>query len=128
MNSNLTEYLINLSVIVPFILVLIILSLKLGQKNLDKVQIEKYAYVIDRTNLTKDINMFVLKVGKEGCVVIVSHSSTEKIKDLSEEEVLRILEKKKKTPNFNINNNIGNKLHKKLKFNFGKDNNYGNIK
>lgn len=127
MNSNLIEYLINLSVIIPFILVLIILSLKLSQRNLDKVEIEKYAYVIDRTNLTKDINLFVLKVGKEGYVVVVSPSSTEKIKDLSEEEVLSILEKKKKTSNFYISN-IRNKLNKKFQLSLGKEDDYGNIK
>lgn len=113
MDKNIFEYMINLTVVIPFILILLILSIKLSKGKFDKVYEGKYAQVIERSNLTKDTNMFVLKTGNKGCVVVVSPSNTEKIKDLSQEEVEELLNKRK-VKNLDLNKEIIKNLNLNL--------------
>ncbi len=89
------QYLINLSIFVPFIIILIVVSIKLSKPNFEGMGIYKYTQIIERTNLNKDTNVFVLKIGNEGCVLVSSSSQVEKIKDISKQEMQEIEYNKK---------------------------------
>lgn len=103
MDKDLLQYLINLSIAIPFFILVMILSIKLSKSNLHKIKEGRYAQVIERTSLTKDTNMFVIKTGNEGCLVLVSQSHTQKIKDLSSEEINEIIRNKEHSRFDNFN-------------------------
>lgn len=92
--DNMLQYLINLSVFVPLIIILIVVSIRISKANLENIGIYKYTQVIERTNLNKDTDVFVLKIGDEGCVIVSSPSSIEKIKELSKEEINNLEQKR----------------------------------
>lgn len=127
MNSIL-QYIINLIVFVPITIILIIVSIKISKVSLVNIGANKYVKVIEKTSLNKDTDVFVLKIGEDGCVIVASNSKLEKIKELSEEEIFNIEEKNKesKVKLSNLNNNLGkdsltlgklsiNKIKSKLK-------------
>lgn len=89
------QYLVNLSIFVPFIIILIVVSIRFSKASLEGIGIYKYTQIIERTNLNKETDVFVLKIGDEGCVIISSPSKLEKIKDLNKEEMKEIEEKRK---------------------------------
>lgn len=89
------QYLINLSIFIPFIIILIVISIKISKPNFEGMGIYKYTQIIERTTLNKDTNVFVLKIGDEGCVLVSSSSQVEKIKDISKQEMQEIEYNKK---------------------------------
>jgi flagellar protein FliO/FliZ len=93
--DNILQYLINLIVFVPFIIALIVISIKFSKVNLSNMTMNKYTQIIERTNLNKDTEVFVLKIGDEGCVLVSSPSKVEKIKELNKYEILEIENNKK---------------------------------
>ena len=93
--DNMLQYLINLSIFIPFIIILVVMSIKLSKPNFEGMGIYKYTQVVERTNLNKDTNVFVLKIGEEGCVLVSSPSQVEKIKDISKQEMQEIEDNKK---------------------------------
>lgn len=109
--DDILQYLINLSIFVPIIIILIVVSIRISKTNLERIGIYKYVHVIEKTSLSKDTDVFVLKIGDEGCVIMSSPSSIEKIKDLSIEEVNNIDQKKEEIKKANV-----------LKFNLDKNN------
>lgn len=112
------QYLVNLSIFVPFIIILIVVSVRFSKASLEGIGIYKYTQIIERTNLNKDTDVFVLKIGDEGCVLVSSPSKLEKIKDLNKEEIKVIEEKRKEIKKIKLVNlnKEDNKL-KKLDFN-----------
>ncbi|RDY28933.1 hypothetical protein CHL78_003155 [Romboutsia weinsteinii] len=90
MGDNLIEYLINLSVFIPIVLILIVVSIKLSKVNIETNKKNNYISILEKTNLNKDTSILVLKTGDEGFVIISSPSHTEKIKKLSKDEILLI--------------------------------------
>ena len=112
------QYLVNLSIFVPFIIILIVVSVRFSKASLEGIGIYKYTQIIERTNLNKDTDVFVLKIGDEGCVLVSSPSKLEKIKDLDKEEIKVIEEKRKEIKKIKLVNlnKEDNKL-KKLDFN-----------
>lgn len=112
------QYLVNLSIFVPFIIILIVVSVRFSKASLEGIGIYKYTQIIERTNLNKDTDVFVLKIGDEGCVLVSSPSKLEKIKDLDKEEIKIIEEKRKEIKKIKLVNlnKEDNKL-KKLDFN-----------
>ncbi|MCR8746729.1 flagellar biosynthetic protein FliO [Romboutsia lituseburensis] len=88
--NNVLQYIINLIVFVPIVIVLIVASIKLSKANFSNIGNNKYTKVLERTNLSKDTDVFVLKIGDEGCVLVSSPSKVEKIKELSKEDIENI--------------------------------------
>lgn len=105
--ENIFQYIIKLIIFVPIIIALIVISLKLSKTNLINVGMNKYTTVLEKTNLNKDTDVYVLKIGDEGCVLVSSSSNTEKIKDLSKAEIEKIEELREEAKidfnNFNTN-------------------------
>ena len=73
------------------------LSYRILGTKVDRINDNKYIKVIERTQITKDNVMLVVKVGKKGYVMMTSGNSVEKLSELSEEEISEIEEKKKKS-------------------------------
>lgn len=88
--DNVLQYIINLIVFVPITIILIVVSIRLSKTNIGNIGLNKYTKVLERTTLSKDTDVFVLKIGDEGCVIVSSSSSIEKIKELSKEEISNI--------------------------------------
>ena len=111
MDKSLIEYLINILVLTPGVVLLIVISIKMSKHNIDKFTSNKYVQVLERINLSKDINIYLLKTGYTGCVVVASQNNTQKIKDLNEEEIAEILEcrnGKEKLSKLNLSSIINN--------------------
>lgn len=73
------------------------LSYRILGTKVDRINDNKYTKVIERTQITKDNVILVVKVGKKGYVMMTSGNSVEKLSELSEEEISEIEEKKKKS-------------------------------
>jgi flagellar protein FliO/FliZ len=69
------------------IIVLMIIVLKYSKKGIDSTTRRSYTKIVDKTQISKDSFIVVLRVGKEGMVLLTSIGHTEKLKDLSEEEI-----------------------------------------
>lgn len=77
------------------VLLLIFLTFKFANNRVKKVSSDKYIKVIDRTQIGKDISLLIVKVGEEGWIMSTSNGNTEKLKELTKEEILEIEKKKK---------------------------------
>ena len=73
------------------------LSYRILGTKVDSINNNKYTKVIERTQITKDNIILVVRVGKKGYVMMTSGNSVEKLSELSEEEISEIEEKKKKS-------------------------------
>lgn len=113
--DNILKYIINLIVFVPFIIALIIITIRLSKSSINGLAKNKYIKVLERTNLNKDTEVYVIKVGDEGCVVISSSTKTDKIKELTSHQIEEI-ERKQEEVKINNRNNIDLKLKDIKKF------------
>lgn len=75
---------------------LMFLSFKVLGTRVNKINDNKYIKVIERVQVTKESNIFVVKVGKKGYVMTSTKGNMEKLSELSEEEIIEIEEEKKK--------------------------------
>ena len=66
---------------------LMIIVLKYSKKGIDSTTRRNYTKIIDKTQISKDSFIVVLRVGNEGMVLLTSTGHTQKLKDLSEEEI-----------------------------------------
>lgn len=85
------------------ILGLILILFKLSNKKINDINNNKYINVIDRVQIAKDSYILIVKIGKKGYVMSSSNGKTEKLEELSEEEMINIHnEKSKKIQEANI--------------------------
>lgn len=132
--DNIFQYIINLIIFVPVTIALIIISIRLSRANLGSMGSYKYINILERTNLNKDTDVFILKIGDEGCVLLSSPSNVEKIKELSKDEINNIeeLRKEPKAKLVNLSNKLN--LHslnlKEINLNKlkSKENRYGKLR
>ncbi|HBI92866.1 MAG TPA: hypothetical protein DDY58_10870 [Terrisporobacter glycolicus] len=107
--DNILKYIINLIVFVPFTIALIIITIRLSKSSINGIAKNKYIKVLERTNLNKDTELYVLKVGDEGCVIVSSSTKTDTIKELTSHQIEEI-ERKQEEVKINNRNNINLKL------------------
>lgn len=69
---------------------------KLSGSKLDKINESKYITVIERTNISKDTAILLLKVGEKGYVISANNNNVEKLQEISKEEMISIIEEKKR--------------------------------
>lgn len=113
--DNILKYIINLIVFVPFTIALIIITIRLSKSSINGIAKNKYIKVLERTNLNKDTELYVLKVGDEGCVIVSSSTKTDTIKKLTSHQIEEI-ERKQEEVKINNRNNINLKLKDIKKF------------
>ena len=73
------------------------LSYKILGTKVESINNNKYVKVIERTQITKDNAILIIKIGEKGYVMSCAGNSMEKLAELSEEEINEIEEKKKKS-------------------------------
>ncbi len=95
MDKTIIQYLINIIVLIPIGVLLMVISIRLGKKSINKVNSGIYVQVIERFNLNKDLSLYFIKTGSTGCVIIASTHYIEKIKELDEEKMNEIMIMKK---------------------------------
>lgn len=96
MDRTIIQYLINIIVLISVGLLLIVISIKLSKKSMDKINLGIYTQILEKFNLNKDLSLYVIKTGSTGCVVIASAHNTKIIKELDENEMNEIMSMKKK--------------------------------
>lgn len=79
-----------------FIVLLLFLTLKLGEGRLKSLQNNKFLKVLDRTSLSKEASLSVVKIGEEAYVLSVTQREVKIIKELSKEELKKLEESKEK--------------------------------
>ncbi|WP_242851258.1 flagellar biosynthetic protein FliO [Clostridium sp. DMHC 10] len=79
----------------PMIILLIYVSLKYGGSKFQGMQNEKYIKVLEKTSLSKDTSLLVIKIGSKGYIMSSTTSKTEILMEIDGEE-LSAIEKVKK--------------------------------
>lgn len=106
MNNTFLEFIINLIVLVPVVVLLIFISLRLSKKSLSKIGSGSYVKVLEKINLSKDICLYVIKSGNTGCIIVTSNNNTQVIKKLNEDEINKIIEMKNQHNDLSYLNNL----------------------
>ena len=106
MNNTFLEFIINLIVLVPVVVLLIFISLRLSKKSLIKIGSGSYVKVLEKINLSKDICLYVIKSGNTGCIIVTSNNNTQVIKKLNEGEINEIIEMKNQHNDLSYLNNL----------------------
>lgn len=106
MNNTFLEFIINLIVLVPVVVLLIFISLRLSKKSLSKIGSGSYVKVLEKINLSKDICLYIIKFGNTGCIIVASNNNTQVIKELNEDEINEIIEMKNQHNDLSYLNNL----------------------
>lgn len=69
---------------------------KLSGDKLNKVNEGKYIKTLERTQISKETSIAVVKVGSKGYILSISNNKAEKLDELSHEDILLIEENKKR--------------------------------
>ncbi len=78
------------------------LVFKLSGDKFNKLNEGKYIKILERTQISKDSSIAVVKVGKKGYVLSTTSNKVEKLDDLTEEEI-NLLEEGKKEEKERLN-------------------------
>lgn len=103
---------------------LMYLLTKLTENKLNNINQNKYITVIERTNISKDTSIVLLKIGEKGYVIFSNNNNVEKIQEVPKEEMISIIESKKRQKEIisnNYENFINNIVIKLKKFRNKKD-------
>lgn len=71
-------------------IVLMLLAIRLNEGKLKEINERKIVRVLERTQLSKDVSLQIIKISGKGYIMSVSSSKAELIKELSEEEIKEI--------------------------------------
>lgn len=93
---ELFKLIIQLVFALTLIFSLLYLLTKLSGNKLNKINENKYITVIERTNISKDTAILLLKVGEKGYIIAANNNNVEKLQDISKEEMDSIIEAKKR--------------------------------
>ena len=110
-----TEYILMLLKIIGalvIILPIIYIVLRFGGTNLQKLQQGKYIQMLERVSITKENQLIILKLGKNGYVMASTNGKIEILQKLEESE-LKELEAKREFPKYKSVKEMLEKLLKK---------------
>ena len=66
---------------------LMMIAIKFSNKGVNKINSKKYVKVIDRLQISKESFIVILKIGEKGLVLLTSANHTEKLEELTNEEI-----------------------------------------
>lgn len=78
------------------ILALIYLSYKISNDKLSKYTQSKYIKVLERTQISKEAYILVVKAGEKGYILSVTNNNVEKLNELTKDEILSLEKSKEK--------------------------------
>jgi flagellar protein FliO/FliZ len=90
---------IKIIMFLPFILILLYLSLKYGGNKLQKLQNGKYMKILDRIALSKDNSIVVVKIGERAYTISSSSKEIKILFELPKDEII-IIENSKEMPQY----------------------------
>ena len=96
MDLGILKMFIQLLVALGVTLGIMFLSYKILGTKVESINNNKYVKVIERTQVTKDNAILIVKIGKKGYVMSSTGNNMEKLAELSEEEINEIEENKKR--------------------------------
>lgn len=79
--------LLNLVFSLIIVLGLMLISFKFLNKGIKKTSGNKYIKIIEKTQISKDSFIIVLRTGDEGMAILTSPGHTEKLKELTKDEI-----------------------------------------
>ena len=79
------------------VIFLMMLSLRLSNKSIDKINGKRYMNVVDKVQLGKDSFIAIVKIGDKGLIMSVSQNKTEVLEEITLEEVLKIEKEKRES-------------------------------
>ena len=79
------------------VIFLMMLSLRLSNKSIDKINGKRYMKVVDKVQLGKDSFIAIVKIGDKGLIMSVSQNKTEVLEEITLEEVLKIEKEKRES-------------------------------
>lgn len=101
-------------VFLPFVLLLIYLSLKVGGTKLQSLQNNKFIKIYERTAVSKDNSLIIAQIGKKGYVLASCNGRLEVLRELEDEE-LKSLTTEKTIPQYNSFKDLCKKIGLKRK-------------
>ncbi|KGK86109.1 flagellar biosynthetic protein FliO [Clostridium sp. HMP27] len=104
--------LLKIIVVLPFVLMLIYISIKYGGGKLQDLQKVKYMKVLDRLSLSKENNILVVKIGEKAYVVSSVQGKIEILFEVPSEDIIKI-ECSKEIPEYRNIKDLINKLKSK---------------
>ncbi len=89
------------------VLGLMYLTFKLSGEKLSKINNNKYIKVLEKSQISREASIAVIKVGDKGYILSISNNKIEKLDDISKEEILiieedKIREKEKINEQYNV--------------------------
>lgn len=82
--------LLKITIFLPFILLILFLSLKYGGNKLQKLQNGRYMKVLDRIGLSKENSIIVVKIGEKAYAISSSSKEINILFELPQEEIIKI--------------------------------------
>ncbi|SCN21316.1 flagellar biosynthetic protein FliO [Clostridium sp. N3C] len=101
-------------VFLPFVLLLIYLSLKLGGTKFHSLQNNKFIKIYERTAVSKDNSLVIAQIGKKGYVLASCNGKLEVLRELEEEE-MKSITMQKSIPKYNNLKDLYKKIGLKRK-------------
>jgi|GEM_PF-265288 Flagellar biogenesis protein len=77
-------------IFLPFILLLIYISIKYGGNKLQDMQNGRYIKILERAAISKENALLVVKIGEKGYVVSSASGKIEIVSELDEKEILKV--------------------------------------
>jgi flagellar protein FliO/FliZ len=90
MDKQMLGMLLNIILVLPFILLLIYISLKYGGSKLQNIQNGRFIKVMERVPLTKDSSIMVVKIGDKAFIMSSGAGKTEILLELEEAQMEHI--------------------------------------
>lgn len=82
--------LLKIIIFLPFILLLIYISIKYGGNKLQDMQNGRYIKVLERAAISKENSLLVVKIGEKGYIMSSVAGKIEVVSELEEKEILKI--------------------------------------
>ncbi|MDP4143284.1 MAG: flagellar biosynthetic protein FliO [Bacillota bacterium] len=118
MDETLVSFIIKIIVFLPFVILLIYLSLKYGGGKLQSIQNGKHIKILERVPLSKENALFTVKIGEKGYVISSTSSKVEILLDVGEDELSKI-QQTTAVPQYKDLNEMYQKITEKLKMRKG---------
>lgn len=87
-------FILKIIIFLPFIILLIYLSLKVGGKKLQNIQNGSHMKVIERVQVSKENTLLLVKIGDRGYIMSSSPQGITTLEEISKDELNEIQEKK----------------------------------
>jgi flagellar protein FliO/FliZ len=90
MDTQLLDMIVKILLFLPFVVLLIYISLKYGGTGLRRLQNGRFVKIIERVPISKDNSIMVIKMGEKAYVVTSTNKSIEILKELDSEETAEL--------------------------------------